>query len=168
VSALEIACRVAVPGDWERIWPVVSAVLASGDTYAYPPDSPEEVARSWWMLPGSGRAWTFVAERDGTVVGSAYLKPNQPGLGDHVANAGWMVAPEAQGSGVGRRLATHVLDRARDAGYLGMQFNSVVATNAGAIALWESLGFRIVGTVPRAFRHPTAGLTAVHVMYRDL
>ena len=168
MSEREVVCRVAVPDDWTRIWPIVSAVLAGGDTYAYPPGTPEDVARTWWMRPGSDRSATFVAEVDGVVLASAYLTPNHPGLGDHVANAGWMVAPGARGTGVGRRLADHVIEAARAAGYLGMQFNSVVATNAPAIALWESIGFRIVGTVPRAFRHRTEGLTAVHVMYRDL
>jgi len=115
---------------------------------------------------GTGNS-VYVAISGDQVVATAYCKSNLPGLGDHVANAGWMVAPAYQGRGVGRALAQFVLDRARDQGFEAMQFNAVVSTNKSAMALWRSLGFEIVGTVPDAFRHP-AGRVAVHVMYRRL
>lgn len=156
---------VAGSGDWTEIWPVFRAVVASADTYPYPPDTPEEEARAIWMAPSHT---VLVASLDGDVVGTAYYRPNMAGLGDHIANAGWMIHPDLQGRGIGRRFAEFVLDQAREAGFRGMQFNAVVATNTGAIALWESLGFEIVGTVPDAFRHVEHGLTPVHVMYREL
>lgn len=120
------------------------------------------------MQDGHNRRVTYVAELGGEIVGTAYLKPNQIGLGDHIANAGWMIEPLVSGRGIGRRFASYVLDQARSLGFTGMQFNAVVATNARAISLWESMGFEIVGTVPTAFRHATEGPTAIHVMYRDL
>ncbi|WP_040492684.1 GNAT family N-acetyltransferase [Ilumatobacter nonamiensis] len=163
-----IECRLAGPEDWNAIWPIVSAVISGGDTYTYPPDINEVDARSAWMLDGQSRAATYVAVADGTVLGTAHLKPNQPGLGDHVANAGWMVAPSAAGRGIGRALADHVIAEARRFGFEAMQFNAVVATNTRAIGLWESMGFAIVGTVPNAFRHSAKGLVPVHIMYRDL
>ena len=163
-----IECRIATDGDWDQIWPIVSEVARRGNTYTFAPDIEEGVARSVWMIEGSSRAATYVATLDGAVVATAWLKPNQPGLGDHIANAAWMVAPAARGRGIGRAFAEFVIDEARRFSYLGMQFNAVVATNVRAIALWESLGFAIVGTVPRAFRHSVEGLVAVHVMHRDL
>ena len=163
-----IVYRIATGDDWAEIWPIVSEVVGRGDTYMYAPDIDEGAARRVWMLDGSSRTATYVATLDGAVVATACLKPNQPGLGDHVANAAWMVAPAATGKGVGRAFAEFVIDEARRLSYLGMQFNAVVATNGRAIALWESLGFDIVGTVPRAFRHSVEGSTAVHIMYRDL
>lgn len=166
LSGDEPVFAVAKAGDWPKIWPIVQDVLATGDTYPYPPDISESVAKAIWMKNGSREA-TFIARIDDQVVATAYVKPNQPGLGDHVANAGWMVAPAHQGRGVGRSFAEYVIQQARERDYHGMQFNSVVATNTGAVSLWESLGFEIVGTVPDAFRHPT-GLVAVHVMYRRL
>jgi ribosomal protein S18 acetylase RimI-like enzyme len=102
------------------------------------------------------------------VVGTYHLGPNHAGPGGHVASASYMVAAGVRGQGVGRRLVEHSLDRARAGGYLGMQFNAVAATNASAIGLYEQLGFETIGVVPRAFRHPTAGLVGLHVMYRDL
>jgi len=156
----------AQPDDWPGIWRVFHAVVATADTYPYPPDITEGDARSIWMRGGEREA-TFVARIGDEIVGTAYVKPNQPGLGDHVANAGWMIHPDSQGQGLGRRFAGYVIDQARDSGYLGMQFNSVVSTNYAAVALWESLGFEIVGTVPAAFRHPS-GLVPIHVMYREL
>lgn len=156
----------AQPDDWPGIWWVFHSVIATADTYPYPPDMTEGDARSVWMKSGEGEA-TFVARIGDEIVGTAYIKPNQPGLGDHVANAGWMVAPDRQGQGLGRRFAEYVIDQARERGYRAMQFNSVVSTNNAAVALWESFGFEIVGTVPAAFRHPS-GLVPIHVMYREL
>jgi L-amino acid N-acyltransferase YncA len=168
VGGSGIEYRIATDGDWAEIWQIVSAVVRRGDTYTYAPDIDEDTARSAWMLDGSSRAATYVAALDGVVVATACLKPNQPGLGDHIANAAWMVSPAATGKGIGRAFAEFVIDEARRFSYLGMQFNAVVATNVRAIALWKSLGFEIVGTVPRAFRHAVEGFTSVHIMYRDL
>lgn len=162
----EVIFSEAVAADWSGIWEIIREVIATGDTYPYPPDMSETEARDTWMRRGDREA-TFVARIGHETVGTAYVKPNQPGLGDHVANAGWMVAPSHQGRGIGRRFAEYVIDEARERGFLAMQFNSVVVTNVGAIALWRSLGFETVGTVPDAFRHPS-GLVAIHVMHREL
>lgn len=143
-------------------------VVARGDTYMFPPDISEADARASWMLIDKPRSATFCAVLDGRVVGTAIVKPNATGLGDHVANGAWMMSASARGRGVGRRFAEHVIDHARSAGFTGMQFNAVVSTNANAIALWKSLGFAIVGTVPRAFRHAVQGRVPIHIMYRDL
>lgn len=156
---------VAAIADWPQIWPVFRAVVATGDTYPYPPDTSDEAAKAIWMAPSHT---VLVARLDGEIVGTAYYKPNMPGLGDHVANAGWMVHPDRQGQGIGRRFAEYVMNEAREAGFRAMQFNAVVSTNTSAVALWESLGFDVVGTVPDAFRHPVHGFTAVHIMYRRL
>lgn len=160
--------RAATDADWTFIWPIFQEVVATGDTYPYPPDIDEHDAREVWLQPGTDRRFTYVAERDGQVVATAYLKPNQPGLGDHVCNAGWMVSSQTRGQGIGRRFAEWIIDQARSLGFVAMQFNSVVATNTTAIRLWESIGFQIVGTVPDAFRHAEHGPVTVHVMYRRL
>lgn len=160
--------REAGPEDWSAIWPILREVVTGGDTYAYSPDITEGDARTSWMHEGSNRRITYIAELGGTVVGTAYLRPNQGGPGDHVANAGWMISPAASGQGIGRRFAEYVIAEARLHGFTGMQFNAVVATNARAIALWESMGFEIIGTVPDGFRHAIEGLTAIHIMYREL
>jgi L-amino acid N-acyltransferase YncA len=161
----DLEFSVAEDGDWPGIWEVFRRVVATGDTYPYRPDTSEEEAKAIWMAPSHT---VLVASSQDEVVGTAYYRPNMAGLGDHVANAGWMIRPDRQGEGIGRRFAGYVLEHAREAGFLGMQFNAVVATNTGAIALWESLGFETVGTVPDAFRHPVHDLTPVHIMYRRL
>lgn len=160
--------RPATPEDWPGIWEVFASVVGKGDTYAYPPDISEEDARSIWLFDGTDRRVSFVAIDGDEVVGTAYLKPNAAGPGDHVANAGWMIRPDVAGRGIGRAFADYVLEYVRDLGFHGMQFNAVVATNTRAVRLWESFGFAIVGTVPDAFRHPEAGLVPIHVMYRAL
>jgi L-amino acid N-acyltransferase YncA len=163
---MKVVFRPALDGDWSAIWPIFTAVVAGGDTYAYSPDTGFDEGRRLWM-EGDDRE-VFVVLVDDEVAGSAYLRPNQPGLGDHVANAGWMIGSAHRGLGLGRRFAEYVIEEARAAGYQAMQFNAVVASNEAAVRLWQSLGLEIVGTVPDAFRHTELGPTAVHVMYRSL
>ncbi len=151
--------------DFEAAWPVFRAVAAAGDTYAYPPDITLDTARSLWTTPPTR---CFVADQDGRVVGLSMLRPNQPGLGDHVANAGFMVAPEARGRGIASALCAHAIAQARAAGFAAMQFNYVVASNTGAVRLWQRHGFTVVGRIPGAFRHAHLGPTDVLVMHRTL
>lgn len=159
--------RPAVPEDWAAIWPFLSRIVADAQTYCWPPDTTEADARTWWMQKPGGRVWVAVDD-DGKVVGTAEMHPNQPAAGDHVANAGFMVSPEAAGRGVGRALALHLLEQAKSVGYRAMQFNAVVETNTRAVALWQKLGFVILATVPEAFAHPTEGLVGLHIMHRNL
>ena len=130
-----------------------------------PAETPETEARRAWMGPG---VVTYVAERNGEIVGTYMLKPNQPALGAHVANAGYMVRPGAFGGGVGTAMAEHSLAEARAAGYRAMQFNAVVSTNVRAVALWERLGFAVIGTVPEGFRYRGGVYVDLLVMYRCL
>lgn len=157
--------RPATPEDWPAVWAIFRQVVAGGDTFAYAPDTPEYVARKLWVEPP---AVAYVAEVDGSVVGTSFVRPVQPGLGSHVANAGFMVAEGGRGRGVGRALGEHAVAEARRLGYAAMQFNFVVSSNAPAVRLWRSLGFAVVGTVPAAFRHATLGPVAVHVLHRTL
>ncbi|MGH9139218.1 MAG: GNAT family N-acetyltransferase [Acidimicrobiales bacterium] len=159
--------RPASDDDWPAIWPIWRSVVDAGGTYLWPPGTTESDARRFWMLPPP--AEVLVVEDDaGAVGGTAVLKPNQPGLGDHVANASFMIDAARHGEGLGRALAEGVLDHARRAGYRAMQFNAVVATNAAAIALWKSLGFEVVGTVPGGYRYPSEGPVDLLIMYRAL
>jgi len=153
------------PEAFDLVWPIFRAVVAEGETYAYDPATTFEQARELWTRPP---ARCFAAWSASEVVGAYCLRPNQPGLGDHVANAGYMVAPEARGRGIARALCAHSLEVARAAGFKAMQFNSVVATNEAAIRAWQSQGFAVVGRVPAAFRHRRLGLTDVLVMHRFL
>lgn len=159
--------RDAHSDDWEQLWPILWDIVAAGETYCWPTDTTEEAARAWWMEKPGGRVFVAVDDSN-TILGTAEMHPNQPAAGSHVANAGFMVAASASGRGVGRALANHVLDRAAREGYLAMQFNAVVETNTGAVALWQSLGFRILATVPEAFEHPSEGLVGLHIMHRML
>jgi len=155
--------RPATDDDWAQIWPIFSAIVAAGETYAFPEDLTLETGRDWWMESRPGL--TVVLEEDGGLLGTAKMGPNRPGRGDHVGTASFMVDPAVQGRGVGRALASYVVDRHREQGYSGIQFNAVVETNLAAVHLWQSVGFEIVGTVPRAFRSATHGPVGLHVMY---
>lgn len=160
-----IDIRIAEEADFEGIWNIFSQVVQAGDTYSFAPETSKEEARALWMAPGID---TYVAVDEGHIHGTYMMKPNQPGLGSHVANAGFMVDPEWQGRGMGSAMCGHALEEAKKMGYSAMQFNYVVSTNKSAIALWERFGFEIVGTIPRAFKHFEKGFVDAHVMYREL
>ena len=156
--------------DWLiGIWPILQEVVRAGDTFAFSPDIDEASARQQWMLPEPAGVFVAVDEQNGAIVGSSFVRPNQPGLGGHVANAAFMVATDAAGQGVGRALGEHAIEWARQAGFAAMQFNFVVSTNMRAIALWKHLGFSIVGTIPQAFQHQGLGRKVdAFVMHRFL
>src|SRR5437870_5184258 len=125
-----------------------------------------EEALAYWFRPDTH---TYVAvSGEQVVVGTYILKPNQPALGSHVANAAFMVSPAARGSGIGRRMGEHALAEARRLGFRAMQFNFVVSTNEAAVRLWQQLGFAIIGTLPGAFRHPQRGFVDAYVMFQTL
>jgi ribosomal protein S18 acetylase RimI-like enzyme len=152
--------------DWPVVWALLHATFSSGDTYAFSPDSSEaEIHRAWVEAPAA----TFVAcAPDGRLLGTYLLKANQPGLGSHVCNCGYVVTPEAQGQGVASAMCEHSQQEAVSMGFLAMQFNLVVATNERALRLWKKLGFHVVGTLPRAFRHQRLGFVDALVMYKEL
>lgn len=161
----DIRLRPATLADAEAMWWVFQAVVAGGDTYVFAPDTPRDQALDYF-LGANMQSW--VAELNGNVVGMYKLIPNRRDLGSHVANASFMVHPSAHGNGIGRALGEHCLAQARQAGYLAMQFNFVVSTNAGAVHLWQALGFTILATLPKAFRHARLGLVDAYVMHRFL
>ena len=163
---MSIEVREATKGDWPQIWSIFEATVRSGETYTYDPGMTSAQARDMW-LSGPPRS-TVVAETDGVVLGTATMGPNREGRGAHMGTASFMVAPEAQGRGVGRALGRHVVDWHRAQGFRGIVFNAVVETNTAAVALWTSLGFSVVGTVPGAFDHPVHGYVGLHVMHLPL
>ncbi len=157
--------RKAGEGDKTAVWRIIRAVIAGGDTYVYPPDSTEDEMLEYWF---SVEKHTYVAEMDGEIVGTFWLKVNQPGLGSHVANAAYMVSPDAHGKGIGKQMALWSLDEARRLGFTAMQFNFVVKSNTVAVKLWQNIGFEIIGEIPDAFDHAENGLTNAYLMYRKL
>ena len=160
-----VKIRAANTEDREAVWGIIEAVIAGGDTYVFEPGTPRDEMLDYWFSP---EKHVYVAEEGGETVGTYWLKANQPGLGNHICNAAYMVSPAAHGRGVGRRMAEHSLDEARRLGFAAMQFNFVVATNTAAVRLWESVGMRIIGTIPNAFRHKELGPTDAYIMYREL
>ncbi len=158
--------RDATAADWPAIWPFFHAILAAGETYSYNQEMDEPTGRRTWMVEPPGRVSVAVDESDNTILGSSSMYPNRGGPGSHVASASFMVDPARSGRGVGRALGEDMIAWARASGFRAIQFNSVVESNANAVALWRSLGFTVIGTVPAAFAHPRHGDVGLHVMHR--
>jgi ribosomal protein S18 acetylase RimI-like enzyme len=157
--------RPAQARDDDAIWGIIGPTIRAGETYALPRDMSRLDALSYWKSPGHE---VFVAEQDGEILGTYYMRANQRGGGAHVANCGYMTAPAASGQGVARAMCAHSLAHARARGFRAMQFNFVVGSNERAVALWRSFGFEIVGRLAQAFEHPRLGLVDAVVMYRML
>ncbi|WP_253770412.1 GNAT family N-acetyltransferase [Goodfellowiella coeruleoviolacea] len=159
--------RDATTADWPAIWPFFRQIVAAGESYSVDPDITEDEARSMWFPKPPGGTVVAV-DADGTVVGTAKVQPNHGGPAAHVANASFMVDPAHAGRGIGRALGQHIIDKARAAGFRAMQFNAVVETNTRAVALWRSLGFEVLATVPEAYHHRVHGDVGLHIMHRRL
>ena len=163
MSGLRI--RPFASADADAVWRILEPVIRAGETYTLARDMSGADALAYWTAADKE---TFVAESDGVIVGTYYLRANQAGGGAHVCNCGYMTAAEAGGKGVARAMCQHSLERARDRGFRAMQFNFVVSTNTRAVALWTSLDFEVVGRLPGAFAHPTRGFIDALVMFRAL
>ena len=157
--------RPAGPADAAALWVILEPIIRAGETYTLDPDLTEAEALAYWTGPDKA---CFVAEEDGRVVGTYYIRANQAGGGRHVCNCGYMVATAAAGRGIARAMCAHSLEEARARGFRAMQFNFVVSTNERAVALWRSMGFDTVGRLPGAFRHPVHGDVEALVMFRAL
>ena len=157
--------RLALESDHAEIWKILEPVVRAGETYTLPRDLSESDALAYWFQPSHE---DFLAEDGGKILGTYFLQANQHGGGSHVANCGYVTAPWATGRGVARAMCSHSLEHAKSRGFRAMQFNFVVSTNERALRLWLSLGFRIVGCLPGAFLHPSAGFVDAFILFRSL
>lgn len=161
----QLLIRQAARADRAAIWALLEPTIREGETFALPVTMSEADAIAYWLAPGHA---VFLAEMDGRPVGTYFLRANQKGGGDHVANAAYTTAPEMRSRGIARAMAEHSLDEARRRGFAAMQFNFVVSSNERAVGLWHSLGFTTVGRLPGAFRHPHLGYVDALVMFLRL
>jgi ribosomal protein S18 acetylase RimI-like enzyme len=152
--------------DWPLVWKIIMPVFRAGETYAFSPDISEEEAHKVWIEKPE---ITYVAVgEDADILGTYYIKPNQPTLGAHVCNCGYIVAEQARGRGIASAMCEHSQHEAANRGYRAMQYNLVASTNDVAVQLWIKHGFEIIGTLPKAFRHTRQGYVDAHVMYKQL
>jgi len=160
-----IEIRKYTEADKERIWEIIKSVISAGDSFTLAPDAEREEMLADWC---SADKHTYVGVSENQIVATFYIKANQPGLGSHIANGSYMVASEARGTGIGRKIGEFSIAEAKRLGYRAMQFNFVVKSNEKAVRLWQSLGFEIIGEIPEAFNHLENGLTNAYIMYRKL
>ncbi|MDB2414523.1 GNAT family N-acetyltransferase [Rickettsiales bacterium] len=162
---MRLSISPASENDFDLIWPIFKTVVSTQDTYIYPCDISKSDAFDVWMVKGNT---PYIAKIDDEVVGTYTIRPNKIGNGAHVCNAGFMVNPDFRKQGIGRKMCEHALEEAKNLGFKAMQFNVVVSTNEIAFKLWKSLGFNVIGSVPKAFNHGQKGLVDIYIMHRFL
>jgi GNAT superfamily N-acetyltransferase len=160
-----VVIRPADDADADAIWRILEPVFRAGETYALPRDIAREDALAFWSASGHS---VFVALDEGEIAGTYFLRANQRGGGDHVANCAYVTSPHAVGRGVARAMSMHSLEIAKARGFRAMQFNFVVSCNERAVRLWRAFGFEVLARLPGAFRHPDLGFVDALVMHRDL
>ncbi|MDX1950499.1 MAG: GNAT family N-acetyltransferase [Rickettsiales bacterium] len=160
--AAQLNIRPFKPSDSEAIWQIFSEVIKSGETYVFTTETTKEEAIDYFTSPKNK---CFIAEFDNKIAGFYAIRKNRVGLGDHIGNASYMISPYFQGKGIGKALGKHSIEQAKKDGFSAMQFNFVVSTNLPAVNLWKSLGFNIIGTIPKAFRHSKLGLVDAYIMH---
>ena len=165
LSNSDLNIRAATSADYPQIWSILEPIFRAGETYAIERDISEADALAYWAAPLNH---VFVADAGGDgLLGTYYLKPNGRGLADHICNCGYAVSEAAEGKGVARAMLSHSLAKAPELGFAAMQFNFVLETNARAIAIWERAGFDTIGRIPKAYRHPSAGLVGARIMLKE-
>jgi L-amino acid N-acyltransferase YncA len=157
--------RKATLNDLDQVWDIFHAIIQTEDTHVFYANTPKSDLKKHWFAE---YMHTYVYEENNQILGTYFIKPNQIDLGNHIANAGYIVHPNAQGKGIGKQLCTHSLSKAKELGFLAMQFNIVVSQNAGAVHLWQKMGFEIIGTIPKAFRIRNVEFVDAFVMYKEL
>ncbi len=157
--------RKTIGSDFDKVWEIFSNVIKTGDTYVFNPNTPKNDLKKHWF---ASHMDTYVIEENEQILGTYIIKPNQIGLGSHIANCSYMVSPNAQGKGIGKKLCEHSIETAKENGFEAIQFNIVVSTNSGAIALWKKYGFEIIGRTPNGFKHSKLGLVDTYIMYKNL
>jgi ribosomal protein S18 acetylase RimI-like enzyme len=161
-----VTIRLCTEKDWTNVWSIIEPVFRAGETYPFSPEITEQEARQAWI---EAPLATFVAVgREDNILGTYYTKPNQPTLGAHVCNCGYIVAEHARGRGIASAMCEHSQHEALARGFRAMQYNLVVSTNESAVHLWKKHGFAVIGTLPQAFRHPQFGFVDAFVMYKLL
>lgn len=157
--------RKAIKSDYDKVWEIFSEVIKTGDTYVFNPKTPKVELKKYWF---ANYMETYVIEENEAILGTYIIKPNQIDLGNHIANCSYMVNPNAQGKGIGKKLCEHSIEVAKKNNFKAIQFNIVVSTNKRAVELWKKYEFEIIGTTPKGFRHSELGLVDTYIMYKDL
>jgi RimJ/RimL family protein N-acetyltransferase len=93
----------------------------------------------------------FVALADEAVVGWCDIRRDSIATRAHRGTLGIGVAPPWRGFGIGSRLMSAVLERARPAGFVRVELD-VHADNLRAITLYEKFGFIVEGRQRYAWR----------------
>jgi L-amino acid N-acyltransferase YncA len=148
----------ATPGDIDALFDVYAELAADGAVEPQQGKSLRETFTDGWVRDRT----VYAAQLDGIVAGGYFLRPNFPAFAAHIAQGGYLVPRGLRRRGIGRKLVEHSLQQAAATGYTAMMFNLVMESNPSR-RLYESVGFRAIGTIPKVH-----GDEAALIYWRDL
>ena len=155
--------------DVEPLRDLYRVIVEEGNSYPHDRFPDQDDFMDYWFRDKSTVA-AYVPDRAHAagMVGAFYLKPNWPGRAGHVANAGFIVAPDWRSKGLGLLLGETMLAYAKQLGYCSVIFNLVFADNVVARHLWDKLGFTELGAIPGAVRKNDGTYQDAMIMFRSL
>jgi ribosomal protein S18 acetylase RimI-like enzyme len=146
VGAVPVTITAARLDDHDDLFAAFSRIVAAGEGFPQRAPLTRQEFDDYFIEHSSA---VCVARYGDYLVGAYYVKPNYVGRAAHIANAGYFVLPPYRGTGVGKALVEHSLRKARRLGFDAMVFNLVFESNP-ARAMYQRLGFKEVGRIPRA------------------
>ena len=159
------------PQEQEVVRALLNVVIVEGKTYPQKQPLSQVEFSTYWLSKDAFVVRTSVQDathKPKEILGAFYLKPNFPGRCCHICNAGFIVQPGFGGQGIGRFMGEAMLLIAANLGYEAVMFNLVFETNIPSITLWQSLGFEIIGRIPRAAKLGDQQIIDALIMYRAL
>lgn len=159
-----IIIRKYTEADLSHMRTIWNAIVREGT--AFPQEEPLtlEEARSFF----ANQSYTGVSEENDEILGLYIVHPNNVGRCGHIANASFGVRSGQRGKRIGEKMVIDSLEIAGSLGFRIMQFNSVVATNKGAIHLYNKLGFTALGVIPNGFKQKDGSYVDIIPFYIEI
>ncbi|MGF1522901.1 MAG: GNAT family N-acetyltransferase [Leptolyngbyaceae cyanobacterium] len=162
-----------LPSESEAVRAMLNAVILEGDSYPQSEPLPPEGFANYWLKGDAFVVRLCQEMKEGEtassdILGAFYIKSNFPGRCSHICNAGFIVAPEARGQGLGRLMGEAMVSLARDRGYHAIMYNLVFETNIASLKIWQALGFHQIGRIPKAAHLPNGRYVDAIMLYKSL
>lgn len=163
---MEIGVYKYQKSDLEKMAEIWNEVVEEG--IAFPQEEKLNLKTAEEFFAAQNFCGVAKEDESGVVLGLYILHPNNVGRCSHIANASYAVASAARGKHIGEKLVANSLKTAKENGFTIMQFNAVVAKNIHARHLYERLGFKQLGVIPKGFKLKSGDYADICPYFKEL